>query len=77
MQMSLAEIIPLVRKLPPLDRLRLIRILAEGLTQTTYDDIFPLEPYKVYELHTPYDSFGVADQLMELLNKDETGSHEV
>ncbi len=66
MQMSLTEIIPLVRQLPPLDRLRLIRILAEGLTQTSYDDISPLEPYKVYELHTPYDAFGVADQLREL-----------
>ncbi len=77
MQMTLTEIIPLVRTLPPLDRLRLIRILAEGLTQTTYDDIAPLEPYKVYELHTPYDTVGVADQLLELLNVDETSSHEV
>jgi len=72
MQMSLMEIVPIVRELPPLDRLRLIHILVEDLAQAPLENISPLEPYKVYELYTPYDSFGVADPLMELLHTSET-----
>ncbi len=72
MHMTLQEIVPIVRELPPLDRLRLIRILAEELAQSSLEDISPLEPYKVYEMHTPYDLFGVADPLMEMLQASET-----
>lgn len=74
MQMTLQEIVPIIRELPPLDRLQLIHILAEDLAHAASADIFPLEPYKVYELFTPYDSFGVADQLMELLRNSEAES---
>jgi hypothetical protein len=70
--MSLAEILPAVRELPPLDKLRLIRILAEELD--TNEDIYPLEPNKVYYLATPYDAYGAGEILMTTLANDQTGS---
>ena len=54
--MTLTEILPTVRQLPILDKIRLIRILAQELD--TEEDIFPFEPYKVYYLPTPYNVFG-------------------
>ena len=60
--MSLIELLPSVRQLPALDKLRLIRILAEELDSS--DDIFPLQPNKTYYLPTPYDSFGAGQSLM-------------
>ena len=44
--MTLTEILPAVRQLPALDKLRLIRILAEDLDVD--EDISPLEPNKLY-----------------------------
>lgn len=49
--------------LPALDKLRLIRILAEDLEEAK--DIFPFEPGKTYYLPTPYDAFGAATVLAE------------
>lgn len=62
---TLNDIIPAVRKLPSVDKLRLIRILAEELDKNEY--IFPFEPNKVYDLPTPYNTFGVAEILMNTL----------
>lgn len=62
---TLNDIIPSVQKLPPVDKLRLIRILAEELDKNEY--IFPFEADKVYDLPTPYNTFGVADVLMNTL----------
>jgi hypothetical protein len=42
--MTLAEVLPAVRKLYPLEKLKLIRILAEDLELA--EDISPLEPFK-------------------------------
>ncbi len=63
--MTLTEILPAVRQLPALDKIRLLRILAEELD--TEEDIFPLEPYKVYYLPTPYNAFGAGKVLMEAM----------
>ena len=60
--MSLTELLPSVRQLPALDKLRLIRILAEELGEN--EDIYPLQPNKIYYLPTPYNSFGVGRLLM-------------
>ncbi|MEK0180422.1 hypothetical protein [Microcoleus anatoxicus] len=32
------------------------------------DDIFPLEPYKIYYQPTPYDTFGAGAALMRAMN---------
>ncbi|MDQ2097323.1 MAG: hypothetical protein QQW96_06725 [Tychonema bourrellyi B0820] len=32
------------------------------------EDIFPLEPYNIYYLPTPYDNFGAGAALMQAMN---------
>ncbi len=66
--MTLTEILPAVRQLPALDKIRLLRILAEELD--TEEDIFPLEPYKVYYLPTAYNVFGAGKALMDAIEND-------
>jgi hypothetical protein len=62
---TLTKIVPAVRMLPALDKLRLIRILAEELEAAK--DFFPFETGKIYYLPTPYNSFGAAAALAEAL----------
>ena len=66
--MTLADILPNARKLSAVEKLKLIRILAEDLDTT--ENISPLEPFKTYELPTPYDSFGSGEILMKTLKHD-------
>jgi len=63
--MTLIEILPAVRQLPALDKLRLIRILAEELD--TNEAIFPFEPGKIYYLATPYNTFEAGKALMSAM----------
>ncbi len=63
--MKLAELLPAVRQLSATEKLKLIRILAEDLEIA--EDISPLEPFKTYDLPTPYDCFGAGAILMEEL----------
>ena len=60
---TLNEIIPSVKQLSSIDKVKLIRILAEDLDKS--ESVYPLEPHKVYYLHTPYNMFGVAEMLMD------------
>ena len=62
---TLTRIVPAVRMLPTLDKLRLIRILAEDIEAA--EDIFPFETGKTYSLPTPYNSFGAAAVLAEAM----------
>jgi hypothetical protein len=71
-KMTLAEVLPSARLLSATEKLKLIRILAEDLDMT--EDISPLEPFKTYDLPTPYDSFGAGAILMETL-KQSKSSH--
>jgi hypothetical protein len=71
--MTLTDILPAVRQLPTLDKLRLIRILAQELDTT--ENIFPFEPYKVYYLPTPYNVFGASKVLMDAMKMADTSSH--
>jgi len=71
--MTLTEILPTVRQLPILDKIRLIRILAQELD--TEEDIFPLEPYKVYYLPTPYNVFGAGRALMNAMKTADASSN--
>ena len=66
--MTLADVLPNARKLSATEKLKLIRILAEDLDIT--ENISPLEPFKTYDLPTPYDSFGVGSILIETLQQD-------
>ena len=68
--MTLAELLPAIRQLPALDKLRLIRILAEELD--TAEDIAPFEPHKVYYLPTPYNTFGAGSALMQAMQQTDS-----
>jgi hypothetical protein len=61
--MTLAEVLPAARQLSAIEKLKLIRILAEDLDMA--QDVAPLEPFKTYDLPTPYDCFGAGAALME------------
>lgn len=61
--MTLTELLPAARRLSASEKLKLIRILAEDLEMT--EDIVPLEPFKTYDLPTPYDCFGAGAVLMQ------------
>jgi hypothetical protein len=63
--MTLSEVLPSVRQLSTAEKLKLIRILAEDLE--TAKEISPLEPFKIYDLPTPYNSFGAGAVLMQAL----------
>jgi hypothetical protein len=63
--MTLVELLPTIRQLPALEKLRLIRILAEELD--TNAEIYPLEHHKTYLLPTPYDMYGAGQALAEAL----------
>ncbi|MEQ8386706.1 MAG: hypothetical protein RH949_30565 [Coleofasciculus sp. A1-SPW-01] len=67
--MSLAEVLPAARRLTPTEKLKLIRILAEDLEKA--EDISPLEPFKTYDLPTPYNCFGAGAVLMETLKRSD------
>jgi hypothetical protein len=67
---TLADLIPIARKLSPSEKLKLIRILAEDLD--TVEDISPLEPLKTYDLPTPYNSFGAGAVLMDALQQKDS-----
>ncbi len=71
--MTLTEVLPIVRQLPTLDKLRLIRILAQELDMT--ENIFPFEPYKIYYLATPYNVFGVGKALMDAMKTSNANNH--
>ncbi|MBM3225094.1 MAG: hypothetical protein FJZ47_15010 [Candidatus Tectomicrobia bacterium] len=63
--MTLAELLPVIRQVPALEKLRLIRILAEDLV--TAEDIAPLEPHRVSYLSTPYNTVGAGRALMQAI----------
>lgn len=63
--MTLVELLPTIRQLPTLEKLRLIRILAEELD--TSEEIYPFEHHKTYILPTPYNMFGAGQVLAEAL----------
>jgi hypothetical protein len=67
--MTLAEMLPAARRLSASEKLKLIRILAEDLDLA--EDISPLEPFKTYDLPTPYNSFGAGAVLMAALNQSD------
>lgn len=67
----LTSIMPSVRMLTALDKLRLIRILAEDLEEAR--EIFPFEAGKTYHLPTPYNAFGAAAILADGLESSDKG----
>ncbi|WP_348251864.1 hypothetical protein [Leptolyngbya sp. FACHB-1515] len=61
-----------MRQLSAMEKLKLIQILAENLSIA--EDISPLEPFKIYDLPTPCNSFGAGAILMQTLRLSDTRS---
>jgi hypothetical protein len=66
--MTMTELLPSIRQLSSVEKLRLIRILAEELD--TKEELFPFQPNKVYYLPTPYGSFGAGNALMAAMEQE-------
>jgi hypothetical protein len=63
--MTLTELLPTIRQLSGNKKRELIRILIAE--DDISEDIFPLEPYQIYYLPTPYDTFGAGAALMQAM----------
>ena len=63
--MTLAEVLPAVRQLTASEKLKLIRLMAEDLDRDEALSLF--EHGRVYNLPTPYDSYGAAQALADAL----------
>jgi hypothetical protein len=71
--MTLAEVLPAVRQLTVPEKLKLIRLLAEDLDRDEASS--PFGRGKMYNLPTPYDSYGAAQALADALaTAHETGA---
>jgi hypothetical protein len=68
---TLTELLPKIRQLSAPEKLKLIRLLSEDLNP---ENISPLEPFKTYDLPTPYNNFGVGAALMESLKQSDSGN---
>lgn len=66
--MTMTELLPSIRQLSAVEKLRLIRILAEELD--TKEDMFPFQPDRIYYLPTPYRSFGAGRALMTAMEQE-------
>ncbi|WP_373549541.1 hypothetical protein [Haliscomenobacter sp.] len=64
---TLTELLPNIHELSYLDKVRLIRILAEDLDVSKNQEQTYFEPYKTYYLHTPQFEAGAAAILMQAL----------
>jgi len=71
---TLDQVIPAVLQLTTMDKVRLIRILAEQIEQPKQEEANILDPGKIYLLHTPAFANGAAAQLMQLLEQNPTES---
>jgi hypothetical protein len=66
---TLTELLPNIHQLTFLDKVRLIRILAEDLDVPKNQEQAYFEPYKTYYLHTPQFEIGAAAILMQALSE--------
>ena len=67
--MTLTELLPNIHELSYLDKVRLIRILAEDLDVSKNQEQTYFEPYKTYYLHTPQFEAGAAAILMQAITE--------
>ena len=66
---TLTELLPNIHELSYLDKVRLIRILAEDLDVSKNQEQTYFEPYKTYYLHTPQFEASAAAILMQALTE--------
>jgi len=66
--MSLVELLPLVQALPREDRVRLVHLLVDELSQAQKAQ--QLEPNAAYPVWSPYDAYEAADALRRVLEAE-------
>ena len=66
---TLTELLPAIKQLSPLDKIKLIRLLAEEMESR--EEIAPLESGKAYNLPTPYNTFGAGAILMQAIDSSD------
>jgi putative addiction module component (TIGR02574 family) len=67
--MSLAEVLPNVRSLSRLDKIRLIQLLAQELEQ---DEACLIEPGRSYPVQSPNRAYAAAAALLQALEEEQT-----
>ena len=68
--MSFAEVLPIVRNLSRVEKLRLIRLLADDLTQI--EESTPFEAGQTYPLSSPDRAYEAAAVLLQELEAERT-----
>lgn len=69
--MTLSQLLPEIRKLNLLDKIRLISFLAEEIEKPIMEDQYIFDPKKTYYLATPYRTYGAAEILMKALQESD------
>ncbi len=62
--MSLQELIPALRELPRVEKLRLVQFLVNELAREA--ELTPLQPHAEYPVWSPYDASEAAETLLTL-----------
>ena len=70
--MALTEMLPSAFALPTLDKIELIRALAEWLKSS--NDLSGLNPNQTYFVYSPYESYGAGRVMLETLRKTNEGA---
>jgi hypothetical protein len=68
---SLADLLPVLHELSRADKLRLMQFLVLELAQ---EEDIPVRLNSEYTIWSPYDAFGAAHALRDILKKDESGN---
>ncbi len=71
--MSIAEVLPTIRALSRVDKLRLIQVLAEDLAQDgTGEQVVPFEENQTYPIWSPDRAYEAATVLLQELELERT-----
>ena len=66
--MSLQELIPALRELPRVEKLRLVQFLVNELAREA--ELTPLQPHAAYPVWSPYDASEAAETLLKMLEQE-------
>ena len=69
-RMSPQELIPALRELPRVEKLRLVQFLVNELTREAA--LTPLEPHAEYPVWSPYDANEAAETLLKMLEQEKS-----
>ena len=71
--MTVVELLPKLRALPRLEKLRLVQFLVGEIARE--EDLQPFEPGAAYPVWSPYNAFEAAATLQDLLEQEKRVQH--